>query len=166
MRNAHINSRKGTAAERKTNEIWFRKCGHGERLFSDYYSGQPGVVPADKWKEFDATLRTPLPVTFRLHGPTKGGGMICTYIYSVENASSNVSCGVKPASHAAHIHMPPLHVACKPGAPDGAEQAYALSLIRDEFVKDLAKLSPFVEPVVNAFVERYNMVCICFPSSM
>jgi hypothetical protein len=75
LRNAHSNSRKGaSAAERKTNEIWFRKCGHGERLFGDYYGAQPGVVPADEWDDFQAALGTPLPVTFRLHGPTQGGG--------------------------------------------------------------------------------------------
>jgi len=75
LRNAHSNSRKGTsAAERKTNEIWFRKCGHGERLFVDYYGAQPGVVPPDQWDAFQAILSTPLPVTFRLHGLTQGGG--------------------------------------------------------------------------------------------
>jgi 16S rRNA C967 or C1407 C5-methylase (RsmB/RsmF family) len=76
LRLAHsgANTSKGTSAERKASEIWFRKCGHGERLFSQYYKGQPGVVPADKWQTFEETLNTPLPVTFRLHGFSDGGG--------------------------------------------------------------------------------------------
>ena len=76
LRLAHsgANTAKGTSAERKANEIWFRKCGHGERLFAQYYQTQPGVVPPDKWEAFEATLARPLPVTFRLHGFSEGGG--------------------------------------------------------------------------------------------
>ena len=65
---------KGSAADRKANEIWFRKCGHGARLFSEYYQGQPGVVPAEQWAAFEDILDVPLPVTFRLHSLTAGGG--------------------------------------------------------------------------------------------
>jgi 16S rRNA C967 or C1407 C5-methylase (RsmB/RsmF family) len=76
LRDAHkgASSSKGSSAERKANEIWFRKCGHGERLFAEYYRGQPGVVPPDRWRDFEDALATPLLVTFRLHGLTEGGG--------------------------------------------------------------------------------------------
>ena len=57
----------GSAAARKADEIWFRKCGHGELLFTAYYRGQ-GLVPPGEWPAFLAALRRPLPLTFRVHG--------------------------------------------------------------------------------------------------
>ena len=58
---------KGSAAARKADEIWFRKCGHGEMLFRDYYRGQ-GIVDDGDWPVFLAALGRPLPLTFRVHG--------------------------------------------------------------------------------------------------
>ena len=47
-------SSKGSAAARKADEIWFRKCGHGEMLFEEYYRGQ-GIVPPDEAPTLDPT---------------------------------------------------------------------------------------------------------------
>ena len=71
---APLTTASSSAAERKGAEIWFRKCGHGERLFADYYRSQQNIIPPDKWREFEACLNTSLPVTFRLHVHTQGGG--------------------------------------------------------------------------------------------
>jgi len=71
LRNAHKGSNSGgtgSAAERKANELWFRKCGYGLELFSAYYQGQPGLVPQEEWASFWTCVHTPLPVAFRLNG--------------------------------------------------------------------------------------------------
>ena len=60
--------RRAHGSGRSAAEIWFRKCGHGERLFADYYRAQPGLVPPVEWDAFASTLRQPLPLTFRVHG--------------------------------------------------------------------------------------------------
>jgi 16S rRNA C967 or C1407 C5-methylase (RsmB/RsmF family) len=71
LRDAHKGSGSGgggSAAARKANELWFRKCGHGAELFAAYYQGQPGLVPPDEWAAFWQCVHTPLPVAFRLNG--------------------------------------------------------------------------------------------------
>ena len=75
LRNAHrtSTSKGSTAAERKASELWFRKCGHGELLFTAYYKGLGNIVPHKEWKEFsNVMMETSLPVTFRLHGSSEG----------------------------------------------------------------------------------------------
>lgn len=77
LRNAHIaslgGSKAATAAARKANEIWFRKCGHGETLFTSYYKGQGNIIPLKEWPDFTRVmLESALPVTFRLHGSSDG----------------------------------------------------------------------------------------------
>jgi 16S rRNA C967 or C1407 C5-methylase (RsmB/RsmF family) len=57
------NARSG--AMKKQDEIWFRKCGHGERLFSEYYRAAGSPIPPQDWEFFMASLRTKLPVTWR-----------------------------------------------------------------------------------------------------
>ena len=57
-----------TGAMSKADEIWFRKCGHGERLYASYYRGQRHVIPLAEWDAFEATIGRKLPVTFRLRG--------------------------------------------------------------------------------------------------
>ena len=60
LRNAHAGSM------RKQEELWFRKCGHGERLHASYYrKDADGAVPVKEWSAFEAVLRRKLPVTFR-----------------------------------------------------------------------------------------------------
>eukprot|EP01051_Picozoa_sp_SAG22_P032505 SAG22_NODE_13746_length_396_cov_0.858586_1_plen_126_part_10 len=58
--------------ERKSKELYFRKCGYGERLFAEYYLGQRTIVPHDEWEAFMACYRRPLPVTFKLNGNLAG----------------------------------------------------------------------------------------------
>ena len=41
------NARSG--AMKKKDEIWFRKCGHGERLFSEYYLCRHSLIPKEDW---------------------------------------------------------------------------------------------------------------------
>ena len=67
LRDAHKSSQ-----QTKADELWFRKCGHGELLFREYYRAQD-VVPAADQANFWAALRRPLPVTFRVHGSTATG---------------------------------------------------------------------------------------------
>ena len=57
------NARSG--ALKKQDEIWFRKCGHGERLFSEYYRATGSPIPPEDWDAFMASFRTKLPVTWR-----------------------------------------------------------------------------------------------------
>ena len=80
----------GSAAARKADEIWFRKCGHGELLFTAYYRGQ-GLVPPGEWPAFLAALRRPLPLTFRVHGaPSEARASLLTRLerlHSVEPVS-------------------------------------------------------------------------------
>jgi tRNA (cytosine34-C5)-methyltransferase len=57
------NARSG--AMKKKDEIWFRKCGHGERLFSEYYLCDHSPIPRQDWDPFMASFRTKLPVTWR-----------------------------------------------------------------------------------------------------
>ena len=51
----------------KASELWFRKCGHGERLHKSYYSIADGAVPVNEWSAFEAVLRRKLPVTTLLY---------------------------------------------------------------------------------------------------
>ena len=59
LRQAHA------GAMKKSDEIWFRKCGHGERLWSDYYRVAGSPVPLEEWDAFVKVMKTKLPVTFR-----------------------------------------------------------------------------------------------------
>ena len=75
---------KGSAAARKADEIWFRKCGHGEMLFTAYYRGQ-GLVPPGEWPAFLAALRRPLPLTFRVHGaPSEARALLLARLERLE----------------------------------------------------------------------------------
>ena len=65
-------ARHGSGAARKANELWFRKCGHGELLFRAYYRRQ-AIIPPAEWDAFTQTLRRPLPLTFRVHGSPSAG---------------------------------------------------------------------------------------------
>ena len=76
------------AATRKAQEIWFRKAGHGERLFSLYYRGQgDAVCPEAEWETLMQTLRRPLPVTFRLRSGKRAAPLLsrlCTLAESTD----------------------------------------------------------------------------------
>ena len=59
LRQAH------SGAMGKIDGLWFRKCGHGERLFREYYGAPGSPIPPQDWDSFFTTLRQKLPVTFR-----------------------------------------------------------------------------------------------------
>lgn len=72
-RASHNTLRKAfSSAMSKADEIWFRKCGHGERLFASYYRGQVNVIPLVEWGTFQSTIDRKLPVTFRLRAGSDG----------------------------------------------------------------------------------------------
>ena len=79
LRNAHIaslgGSKAATAAARKANEIWFRKCGHGETLFTSYYKGQGNIIPLKEWPDFTRVMleRAPrhVPPSWLLRRPSR-----------------------------------------------------------------------------------------------
>mmetsp|Transcript_558 Transcript_558/g.1964 ORF Transcript_558/g.1964 Transcript_558/m.1964 type:complete len:574 (-) Transcript_558:35-1756(-) len=71
LRDAHRGAHAGAStAQRRAEEIWFRRCGHGEALFEAYYRAQP-VIPPQGLQAFLEIIKTPLPVTFRLHAATR-----------------------------------------------------------------------------------------------
>ena len=57
------NARSG--AMKKKDEMWFRKCGHGERLFTEYYRAEGSPIPPQSWDAFMASFKTKLPITWR-----------------------------------------------------------------------------------------------------
>ena len=59
LRQAHSNAMK------KSEEIWFRKCGHGQRLFAEYYRATGSPIPPSEWPNFESAIKQSLPVTFR-----------------------------------------------------------------------------------------------------
>ena len=59
LRQAHSNAMK------KSEEIWFRKCGHGQRLFAEYYRATGSPIPPSDWPKFESAIKQSLPVTFR-----------------------------------------------------------------------------------------------------
>jgi tRNA (cytosine34-C5)-methyltransferase len=61
-----------SGAMSKADEIWFRKCGHGERLFTSYYRRQE-IMSIEEWPQFEAVLRKTLPVTFRFRDASGKG---------------------------------------------------------------------------------------------
>ena len=88
LRDAHKSSQQS-----KADELWFRKCGHGELLFRDYYQKQ-AVVPARDQASFWAALGRSLPVTFRVHGHTAAGAVAARRLRELAAATS--SSGAEP----------------------------------------------------------------------
>jgi hypothetical protein len=74
--------RKGKAGKRKSNAlrdaqlqgidllVW-QKFGYGRVLYKRYYQAQ-GIIESDEWPLFEATLASPLPLTFRVHASHPG----------------------------------------------------------------------------------------------
>ena len=68
----HVTQQNNTLAQAfsgamsKADERWFRKAGYGLELHEAYYRGQKHVVPLDEYAKFEAVIKRPLPVTFRL----------------------------------------------------------------------------------------------------
>ena len=87
LRDAHKSSQQS-----KADELWFRKCGHGEVLFRAYYTRQP-VVPAADQVGFWAALGRPLPVTFRVHGHTPAGAEAAARLRELAAATSAAASG-------------------------------------------------------------------------